>query len=101
MTLNRSVQMAQFMSRPIIPEMPKNYLLASGSWVRLRNSEHESMQFYGFKYSGAGSDNGSAEKVPLYKKNVSENYICIDTAKSVNTIIGSVGSKTNTSMGGL
>lgn len=101
MTLNRSVQMAQFMVSPTVPEMPKNYLLASGSWIRLRNSEHESMQSYGFKYSGAGSDNGSAEKVPLYKKNVSENYICIDTAKSVNTVIGSVGSKTNTSMGGL
>lgn len=99
-TLNRSVRMSQLVTEPTIPALPQDYLLTSGKWLRLRNTLRKRGQYYGFSYVGSGSDNGRAEKVPIYTVDVSESYLCVDTAQSVFSIIGSVSTQTNTGYGG-
>lgn len=94
--LMRSVSMTQLETQPVIPVLPPNYGLSSGQWIKLKQSPTYEQSFEGVRFSGGGADGGAASKVTIYRVSVSEQYLCVDTANSITTLIGAIGGQTTT-----
>lgn len=94
--LQRSAVVAQIGSPRMIPAMPKTYGGIVGEWTRIRSVLGEEKKWDGVNVTISGSDSASAKKIPIFFTSVSETYLLVDSANSINTVIGQIGGQTTT-----